>query len=147
MINQITLKLDIKPISMNHALKNRVGFGRGRYKPQSTRDWEKSLLFQLNRQSRTLKNFAIGFDPNINFISLDMHIFIPEGNFFTKSGKISRNKGDWDGQIKYTQDVLFDHIGINDCYITEGHVFQHPVKGDYKVEIILSKYDIEMLKK
>ena len=96
----------------------------------STRKFKEYIALAAKSQLKDFAEFAASlraFDPTRHYISAEYMFYTP--NMFTKEGKISQRKGDWDGNIKYVQDSCMAALGIDDSFILDATVKQYQSKS------------------
>jgi Holliday junction resolvase RusA-like endonuclease len=134
----ITIK-GLKPVSVN---KYKTPIVRGKHVTmilsKEARQYKEAVQAQLYKQREYLNSFDI--NPEKESLSIEVIHYYPKEIFYTKTGKLSIRKGDWDGTIKILQDCIFEFINGDDILITDGVVKQRP--GDeYMSTIEISARD------
>ncbi|MCB1712502.1 MAG: RusA family crossover junction endodeoxyribonuclease [Candidatus Riesia sp.] len=89
---------------------------------------EYALISAKNQYQKHGNVFKNIFDPKIHFFQVEYYFYTPK--FYTKKGTVNLKKGDWDSNLKHTQDAIFEAIGLNDALILDASVKHYPCGGD-----------------
>lgn len=103
----LSIDIPLKPISLNSCYSNKPGFGR--FKNQSYRDYEKSLLLEIEKNEEYIRNWAIAFlalDFPCMVATYEVGIF----DLFTKDGHVNLKSGDIFNFPKVTEDIITKYI-------------------------------------
>ncbi len=80
-----------------------------RFKTSEARDWETTVLHQLNSKQNKQKfeNLRSHFDPNRHSYAVTIIVYYPETDFYTKKGLISAHTQDVSNYEKPLIDLVF----------------------------------------
>lgn len=111
---KIELK-DIEPLSLNHYQKITTrGKFASKYKPQSSTDFDNSVIAQLDDYQMDIFRFNSMYKSDSHYLTAEYIFYYP---IFTKAGKISAKSKDVDNIIKPIQDLIFKYINPDDSQI------------------------------
>ncbi len=97
----------IKPISVNDAYyKSRMIYNR------KARAYITEFLTQLLKYKKDMQKFTKAFDPMTECLKVNMSVFMPESEMYTKAGYVSHRSSDVDNMNKVTIDCLFNQKQI-----------------------------------
>lgn len=85
-----------------------------KYKPASSKAWDKEIEFQLLNYSQEFIEFFRNYDEKRHYISAEYRFYFP---FITKQFTIAKRAGDIDNMIKPVQDIIFNKLKIDDSQI------------------------------
>lgn len=107
------MQLPIKPLSVNKKFTiNR--YSRRIVKTSNANTFENKLTKLLNRYDKDIKDFSNKFDKNKDGLTLDIVMYIPASEFFTKKGAISSTCIDVSNTLKMLEDTIYKVLNIND---------------------------------
>ena len=133
----------IKPLLSNHATKiSTRGKHATKYKTDEAKEFEAYVTAYLSTKMYLFKDFIQHYDKTKHYAMVDFRFYLP---IFTKKGLISEKSGDWDGFIKYTQDAIFDSLGIDDSQIIGGSSIKIHSK-DYNIYASVTLKNLSTIK-
>ncbi|MEN6292920.1 MAG: RusA family crossover junction endodeoxyribonuclease [Methanobacterium sp.] len=118
----ISFYFPFKPLSLNAAYKT-LPNGR-RAKSAKYTPFKKQVERIVD--GKQLADFAATFDESKHSLKLTLIVYLKD--FYTKNGRISKTSLDIFNAEKVTMDIISKVSGINDAFITEGHVTKN--QGD-----------------
>ena len=130
----IELKFPFPPLSQNNI--ERTGSRTNlRYKTKEALEYKNEMQCVLIKNRDRIKSLIDSFCPDDHGIDIEFWWHIDEKLCLTKrknkasTRRLSKRGGDYDNYIKYTQDVFFDYMNVNDFFIISARQFKVPVKG------------------
>lgn len=137
----VTIEIsNVKPLLLNHATKITTrGKFASKYKTIETQNFTRQMNAYLRTMANKLSPLSKAYNEKEHYFIVDFKFYLP---ILTKKNLISKKSGDWDGFIKYTQDTIFDFIGIDDSQIIGGSSIKiHSDK--YKIEVKIELRDLK----
>lgn len=125
----LIVKLDIgKPLSINHKLIP----ARGRLiKSGEYRKYEKKLDEEFAKWFDHVSVLGSGYDEKKHALKATWRIYVPENEFFTKKGTISKTCLDVTNSIKVMEDRLVHILGVDDSQFIEVTSEKIPTSGAF----------------
>jgi hypothetical protein len=137
--------LNIRSFSIN------AMYGPKKFKTPAARDWEMTVMHQLNSEENLTKFSRLreAFNPDIHGYSVSITVYYPESKFYTKGGDISAHTHDVSNYEKPLVDLLFlpkyfdqqspygcRNLNVDDKYIIR--MFSRKAPGpDFSVKVVL----------
>lgn len=132
-MESIKILFEIAPLSQNNI--ERTGSRTShRYKTDMAKDYKTSINTILRMNSSKLNRFFKCVDLDRHVLVVQFVWFINEHIYFKKKKTrknpypLSSRCVDYDNPIKYTQDCIFKHFGIDDTFIQTGQASKMPTK-------------------
>lgn len=126
-MKSLLVKLDIKPLSMNNKM---IPVKRGRYarliKATPFRKYENDLDAELAKYFDHFRMLGSAYDSKRHALETKWSIYIPQNEFFTKKGTISKTCIDATNTVKIMEDRLSYILGVDDSQICESSVKKLP---------------------
>lgn len=114
----LLVKLDIKPLTQNHKL---IPVKRGKFarliKNPAYKKYEDQLDAELAKYFDHFRVLGTGFDEKNHALEATWSVYIPETEFFTKKGTISKTCIDATNTVKTMEDRLVHILGVDDSQI------------------------------
>lgn len=107
--------MPIKPLSVNSKFTiNR--YRRKIVKSGAAVKYEKTINRFLEQYAEKMAAFKANYKRAMYGLQLEIVMYVPEGEFFTKEGLISATCIDAGNALKMIEDTVYKAIGINDGY-------------------------------
>lgn len=136
----LTITCDIEPMTLNMAYpSSKKG---GRFLSKEGKVFKDYVYFKTIEALSKNEQFPI--KNNIEFYT-SMEIFFYSPKFFTKNGKISKNKPDTSNCIKLAEDAVFEALGIDDYLNIDFDGVRFRYSETPKIIIILRVHDVGKL--
>lgn len=112
-MNTLFIQVPIKPLSVN------AKFTINKYKRRIVKSnvankFEKTVEGYLNQCMKEIDQFTAAFNPKKYGLTMDILMYIPEDQFFTKKGAISSTCIDAGNAMKMLEDIIYKRMGLND---------------------------------
>lgn len=134
-----TLKIyfeGIAPLSTN---QTKSFNSKGQYfKNKKKQKFQQEMNAQLLKFKKDCWDFEAAFNKKEEYLTVSYYWYFPEHIFFTKKGKLSLTRTDWDNTIKAFQDSIFKQLRLNDSFILDAFVQLRPAK-DFKCVVHITK--------
>lgn len=111
-MNNLILQIPVKPLSVNakftlHHKSRRI------IKSNSANKFTKVIEGHLLKYADNIKSFLSTVTRN-DALTLELVMYVPKAEFYTKEGKISLTCIDASNALKMLEDIIYKKIGIND---------------------------------
>lgn len=128
-MNNLNLQIELKPLSVNAKFTiNR--YCRRIVKSTAAVKFEKLIQLHLSKYEDELRNFKNAYNRNKYGLNLEIVMYAPESEFFTKDGLISATCIDAGNALKMLEDIIYKRIGINDGWNIKVSSEKRPHKSD-----------------
>lgn len=117
-MDQLTIRLKLKPVSLNNAYKNNPKGGRSLSKTGA--QFKKDMRNLTLGFKKEILKFRIGFNSDLHYLEVDYFFFLPAPYMLKKSGGVKARKADRCNLLKLPTDCLSDLLGIDDALILDG---------------------------
>jgi Holliday junction resolvase RusA-like endonuclease len=130
-MKSLIVKLDIKPLTQNHKLMPiKVGRSMRLAKSKNYRTYEDKLDSELAKHFDDFRKMGFYFDFDKHALKVQWSIYVPEKEFFTKKGTISKTCIDATNTVKILEDRLAFILGVDDSQICDTNVKKIPTDLD-----------------
>lgn len=127
-------------MSMNNSkIPIRVGRGARLADAPKARAFKVELDKQFDKHSHDLVKFAIGHDHTKHALEAVWRVYVPEKEFFTLKGTISKTCLDATNSVKLMEDGLVRALKIDDSQIVQTTVLKIPTNGAWCVSLELTR--------
>lgn len=127
-MNNIILQLPIKPLSVNSKFTQHFKTKR-MIKSTSAHKFEREVNHILKEYGPDLANFSKALNRKKYAVELEVVMYVPEAEFFTKSGEISLTCIDSSNALKMLEDIIYKAMGLNDGINTKVISEKRPYPG------------------
>lgn len=122
------MQLPIKPLSVNSKFTINK-YSRRIVKSTNAVKFERNTLKLLSKYDKDIKNFSSKFDKNKDALTLELVIYVPATEFFTKKGAISATCIDVSNTLKIIEDTIYKALAINDSFNIKVSAEKRPYNG------------------
>lgn len=130
------MQIPIKPLSVNS--KFTINQHRRRIvKSTSCTKFEKSILGYLNKYATDINIFRNSFNPKNEALHLEIIMYVPKEEFFTKAGTVSLTSIDASNALKMLEDTIYKAMGINDGLNLKVSSEKRPINSDEWLTLIM----------
>ncbi len=104
--------------------------------------FEKTIASYLDKHQKDISTFLTSLEDR-QVLSMDVVIYVPEEDFYTKKKAISLTCLDVSNTLKMLEDVIYKYIGINDALNVKVSAEKRPTSNDGYITLInISKQNI-----
>jgi predicted house-cleaning noncanonical NTP pyrophosphatase (MazG superfamily) len=128
-MNNLIMQIPIKPLSVNAKFTiNR--FNRRIVKSTSANKFEKTVEKYLAKYAQEMSEFTESFNKETHALTLEIVLYIPKSEFFTKKGSVSSTCIDASNALKILEDITYKLMGINDALNIRVSSEKRPYDGE-----------------
>jgi predicted house-cleaning noncanonical NTP pyrophosphatase (MazG superfamily) len=123
------MQIPIKPLSINAKFTiNRSS--RRIIKTTTANKFEKTVEKYLAKYAQEMSEFSESFNKETHALTLEVVLYIPKSEFFTKKGSVSSTCIDASNALKMLEDITYKLMGINDALNVRVSSEKRPVDSD-----------------
>ena len=128
---ELKLSFPFEPLSQNN-IERTGGRTNVRYKTDEAKVYKRQIEMQMRTtQWALIKEFKEFFNENIHGLEIELTWHLHHDKIFVKkmrnrNRRLSKTGLDWDNPIKFTCDVIFDYLDINDAFVTSAQIRKVP---------------------
>jgi hypothetical protein len=112
-MNILVMQMPIKPLSVNAKFEQHWKTKRI-IKSTRAHKFEKSVKAYLEDYREKMRSFSLNYSRAYCGLQLEVVMYVPEAEFFTKEGLISATCIDAGNALKMLEDIIYKELGIND---------------------------------
>lgn len=133
-MNNLILQIPVKPLSVNKKFTiNR--YNRRMVKSSEAVAFEKLVESYLAKHKKDIDLFISSLEDR-QVLGLDIVIYVPEKDFYTKKKTISLTCLDVSNTLKMLEDTIYKNIGINDALNVKISAEKRPTSRETYVTLI-----------
>jgi len=135
-MNNLIMQIPLKPLSVNskftlHYKSRRI------IKSNSANRFEKEVASHLLRYSKNMAEFRDSFNPKTEALTLEVVLYVPREEFFTKDNRVSSTCIDAGNALKMLEDIIYKALGINDGLNVKVSSEKRPVARDEWLTLVM----------
>jgi hypothetical protein len=134
-MNNLILQIDAKPLSVN-AKFTLNKYRRRIVKSTAAIKFEKVVESNLVKHKSELDIFKLNYNRSKHGLQLEIVMYVPESEFFTKEGLISSTCIDAGNALKMLEDIIYKSIGINDGWNVKVSSEKRPHKSEKWITLV-----------
>ncbi len=123
------MQIPIKPLSVNAKFTINKNYRRI-VKSSAASKFETAVEKYLLKYSQDMQDFVEAFNKDTHALTLEVVLYVPRSEFFTKKGSVSSTCIDASNALKMLEDITYKLMGINDALNVRVSSEKRPVDRD-----------------